>query len=265
MDPLISAIEAHQWQVVVGIALAGLVALAGDVAVRAGLQGRALQIVSLARGYAGGVASSLLALAAAGSGQWWYALLAGLGGPVVSAGARDLLVDLVRHIARRGSAAAASLLLGGALLVLAGCGGAPIAPDPRPGDGVEPCAAERALVEGLDDAVGAVDDVLPDDAPKAAEGLSYARGGVEQGLAAVAACEALTAEGRSGLSAVLPWITVAGHVVRGLMAILMAAGVDLPDALVDVLHSLGLAQADAPPIDREAPYAPAYVDVAVTP
>ena len=54
---LISAIEAHRWSMVIALALLAVVALAGDVVVRAGVTGRALQVVSLLRGYVGGVAS----------------------------------------------------------------------------------------------------------------------------------------------------------------------------------------------------------------
>lgn len=150
-------------------------------------------------------------------------------------------------------------LVGGALMLSmtvlgAGCGAGPLVVDPRPDDGVEPCEVEAAVVEGLATAVDDVDAVLPADAPKAADGITYARGVVEEGRGAVAACQAMTAEGRSGLAAVIPWLSVAAHVVRGIMAILGAAHVDIPDSVMGVLHSLGLAQAGVLPIEREAPY-----------
>lgn len=160
----------------------------------------------------------------------------------------------------RGGPGGGTTLLGGALLMItavigSGCvGTGPLVPDPRPDDGVVPCSVERQVVDGLDAAVDAVDDVLPDDAPKAADALAYARAGVAEGQAVVGACEALTREQGSGLSAWMPWIRVALDVVRGLMAILGAAHVDLPESLTDVLHMLGLAQAEPPPIERAAPW-----------
>jgi hypothetical protein len=142
-----------------------------------------------------------------------------------------------------------------AVALLCGCpSGGPLVPDPRPDDGVEPCAVENEIVEGLGSAVEAVDERVPDDAPKASEALTYARAGVTEGRAAVEACRALTSEGRSGLSAVLPWLRVAMDAARGLLAILGAAGVDIPDALEDVLHGLGLVKAEG--------YVPEYIDVA---
>lgn len=245
LEQFFASVGHSPWSVVIGFGLLLLVGVLRFL-LNGKTKGAVTEWVSVSSAVVVFVAGSLVS-----GGLWYVALAFGLFASPASEG-------FWKRVRKSIPVIGATIVL----LLLVGCGAGPIIPDPRPGDGVEPCAAERALVEGLDDAVGAVDAVLPDDAPKANEGLSYARGGVEQGLAAVAACEALTSEGRSGLSAVLPWITVAGHVVRGLMAILMAAGVDLPDALTDVLHSLGLARA-APPIEREAPYAPAYIDVAV--
>jgi len=116
---LVTALAAHQWQIVVALVLIALVALAGDVVVRAGVKGRALQVVSLVRGYVGGVAGALLV-----GGLWWQALIAGLGATGVSAGARDLLVDAVRWLMRRGHAVTTGLLCGlvfGLVLLLPGC------------------------------------------------------------------------------------------------------------------------------------------------
>ncbi len=146
--------------------------------------------------------------------------------------------------APRAGGGTGTTLIGGALMLVSmvacGCGSAPIIADQRPTDGVIPCSVEREVVEGLDDAIDAVDEVVPDDAPKAPEALAIARGAVDEGRAAVGVCEALTSEGRPGLGAVLPWLRVAMDAARGLFTILVAAGVDLPDPLEDVLRSLGL-------------------------
>jgi hypothetical protein len=183
-------------------------------------------------------------------------------------GAGAALAGLAGAAHRGGGGSTGTTIVGGALLLLttvvtSGCSGAPIVPDPTPGDGIASCSIERSIVEGLDAAVGAVDDAVPDDAPKAQQALSIARGAVEEGLAAAAACDALVAEGRPGLGAVLPWLSVAMEAARGLLTILLASGVDIPDQLEDVLHSLGLASAAGPPIERDPPYQPAYFDVAV--
>lgn len=109
---LVAAIESHQWQLVTALVLVGLVALAGDVCVRAGVPPRAMQVVSLIRGYVGGVAGALLA-----GGVWWHALIVGLAATGVSAGARDLIVDGLRWLLSRQGVA-----IGGVLLVVAlGC------------------------------------------------------------------------------------------------------------------------------------------------
>lgn len=103
---IIDAIEAHQWQVLIALALLALTALAGDVCVRARVRGRALQVVSLVRGYVGGVAGALLV-----GGAWWHSLIVGLAATGVSAGARDLLVDGVRWVLRRQGVTLGVLLL----------------------------------------------------------------------------------------------------------------------------------------------------------
>lgn len=170
-------------------------------------------------------------------------------------------------IARPGGGTGATLIGGGLLMITllgCGCGGA-IIPDPHPGDGLEPCAVEAAVVDGLAAAVDDVAEVLPEDSPKAEDGLAYARGIVDEGRGAVRVCEALTSEGGSGYSAIIPWISAASAVVRGIISILTAAHVDIPDSVRSVLRSLGLAQAEVLPIDREAPWPPIRVDVAVAP
>jgi len=116
VDALIDAIQSHQWQMVIALALIALVAFADGIAEEAGLTGRPLQVTSLVRGYVGGVAASLL-----GGVPWWVALIVGCGGVGVSRGARQLVVDGVRWLARKaGHGAVAGLLL--VALVGAGCG-----------------------------------------------------------------------------------------------------------------------------------------------
>jgi len=170
--------------------------------------------------------------------------------------------------APRSGGGSGTTLLGGGMMMLmlmgcAGCGAGPIVPDPNPGDGVEPCEVEASIVDSLATAVDDVDEAVPDDAPKAVDGLAYARGVVEAGRAAVGTCRALTADGHSGLSAVLPWLSAASSMVRAIISIIMAAHVDIPESVRDVLHMLGLARATVPPIERDPPYTPAYYDVAV--
>jgi hypothetical protein len=186
-------------------------------------------------------------------------ILAIVGGGAALAG----LATAARVSGGGGGGSTGTTILGGALLLLAtvigsGCGAGPLVQDQRPDDGVEPCEVESAIVDGLAVALDDVEEVLPADTPKAEDGIGYARGVVEEGRASVAACRALTEEHGSGLTAVIPWLTAAASVVRGIIAILTAAHVDLPDALLGILRSLGLAQATLPQIEREAPW-----DVAV--
>jgi hypothetical protein len=246
IEQFFASVGHSPWSVVIGIALLILVAVVRFV-FKGRTKGAATEWVS---------ASSAVVLFIAGAlvsgGLWYVAVAVGLLASPGSEGFWRLVRKAVPVIG-------ATL----ALLLLAGCGAGPIVPDPDPGDDIEPCEVEGALVDSLATAVDDVDDAVPDDAPKAVDGLAYARGVVEAGRAAVGTCQALTAEGRSGLSAVLPWLSAASSMVRAIISIIMAAHVDIPESVRDVLHMLGLARATLPPIERDSPYTPAYYDVAV--
>jgi len=121
---LITAIEGHHWQALLALVLLAITALAGDVCVRAKVRGRALQVVSLVRGYVGGVAAALLV-----GGVWWHALIVGVAATGVSAGARDLLVDAVKWaIKRHGVTIGALLVVVG--VASSGCQGSQVQPGP---------------------------------------------------------------------------------------------------------------------------------------
>lgn len=279
---ILNLVEHRQWLLLAGAIIMALVTAFRTYAARAGWTGASDKAVSVVGAYCQDLS---IMLPAFGYQHWPWAFLAALRGVLMSGGLSELIAMLTTKktppatppaetprtekktpratplpTPTRASGASSTLRMAivvAALALLAGCSGGPIVPDPTPGDGVASCAVEREIVEGLGTAVEEIDAVVPDDTPKANEALTYARAGVTEGRAAIEACEALTSEGRSGLSAVLPWIRVAMDVARGLLAILGAAGVELPDSLEDVLHSLGLVKADR--------YVPEYIDVAKGP
>ncbi len=287
---ILNLVEHRQWLLLSGLIIMALVTAFRTFAARAGWTGTRDKAVSVVGSY---LQDLSIMLPAFGYDLWPWAFLGALRGVLMSGGLSELLAMVVTknppapgpsqtpsdRVTPRlggtplprptGSSSASSTLrmavVVAAVALLSACSGGPIVPDPHPGDGVEPCEVEASIVESLDAAVDAVDAEVPDDAPKAADALAYARAGVLEGEAAIGACRALTSEGGSGLAAVLPWITVAANVVRGLMSILAAIGIDIPDALEEVLHSLGLARAElgadvdadvaktAVPIERYAP------------
>lgn len=265
---ILNLVEHRQWLLLAGAIIMALVTAFRTYAARAGWTGASDKAVSVVGSY---LQDLSIMLPAFGYDLWPWALLAAFRGVLMSGGLSELLAMLTtktpptpgptqtpedRVTPRSGgtplprptgsSTASSTLKMAVVLAVasLAGCSGAPLVPDPNPGDGVDPCAIESTIVDQLATAVDEVDAVLPDDAPKAEDGLNYARGVVEEGRAAVGVCEALTSNGGSGLSAVIPWISAAASVVRGIIAILTAAHVDIPDAVRSVLHSLGLARVD---------------------
>lgn len=239
MDPqgLIQAIEGREWQAVIAIVLLALVALAGDVVVRAGVTGRALQVVSLVRGYVGGVCAALLV-----GGIWWHALLVGCAATGVSAGARDLIVDAVRWLLRRCGKAGAVAALMLASLFAGGCGAE------------NRCLAERTTVAALGVAAGMAEGLIPD-TEEARQAMDLASSSIDAGAAIVSACEQLRDDAHDWRG----WLSVAVAAVKAVLGIVRAAGVDIPAAVDEQVRRLEELLGDTP-IEREVPYEPAYFD-----
>lgn len=225
---LIEAIEGHRWAIVVALVLLALVALAGDVVVRAGVTGRALQVVSLVRGYVGGVCAALLVGAV-----WWHALIVGCAATGVSSGARDLVVDLVRWIMRRGATAAVTVavLLGAGLS--SGCGAE------------NRCLAERTTVTALGAALGMAEGLVPQDSEEGQQAIDIASASILAGEVLVGACEQIRDDARDWRA----WLTRAVELVKAVLAIVRAAGVGLPtaEAQMDRLGQLASGEAVAEP------------------
>lgn len=102
-----------------------------------------------------------------------------------------------------------------------------------------PCLAERASVASVRAVVEVVDYTVGLDTEEWEAILEYTRGSLEVGDAAVAACE--TAQERGGW---LSWLEVAIKGISGILRIVGATGVDVPDYLLDLLRAVGEALGD---------------------
>jgi len=237
VDALIDAIQSHQWQMVIALALIALVAFADGIAEEAGLTGRPLQVTSLVRGYVGGVAASLL-----GGVPWWVALIVGCGGVGVSRGARQLVVDGVRWLARKaGHGAVAGLLL--VALIGAGCGAE------------NRCLAERTTVTALGVALGMAEGLVPADNEEATQAMDIASASLLAGEVLVGSCEQIRDDSHNWRA----WLTRAVGLVKAVIAIVRAAGVDVPMADTQVMRLEQLLSGGTP-VARVEDYDPAYLD-----
>jgi len=230
---IIDAIASRQWPIIVALVAMLVAAFAGDVAVRAGVEGLGLRIVSVVRAYIAGAGAAVIAGAV-----WWQALIAAAFAPIVSAGARDLAVDLVRWLlSRRAPATGAVLLLIlPALSLSGGCAGWQ---EPGPAGA---CESETAIVDSLEAAYDAVAELGSVPAEVKAELADALR----VGRALVDTCVAVRdREGWAAFVAIALRVAevVAGWIHRARAKADMIEGLDppeVPPALREVIGQLRL-------------------------
>lgn len=241
MESIIQAIEGHEWQTMTGLLLLALTALVRDVTTRAQVTGLAAKAISAVSSYLSGVAVLLPVTT-----EWWHAVLIALGTPLASQGLRDLLVDLVRWVAKRKATTAIFIML--AIPTISGCSThrAQIAVQTSLtglAEGV--VAADRVVAAGAEEAAdGAIERARDRCAGSCSDPLALYREEMApwylavQGLDAAAVSLRLLQDGidiwvdsgtlPDGIGAVC---LDAGEAVEDLLELLEVAGVDVPSAL----------------------------------
>jgi len=238
---LIDAIVSRQWPIIVAIVVMLIAAFVGDAVVRARIGGLPLRVTSIVRAYVAGAGAAVIAGAV-----WWQALIAGAFAPIVSAGARDLLVDLLvwlRDQRKAGGApappAALSLLL--ILPVLGLSGGCAAWQEPGP-EGA--CETEAAIVDALEAASVSIAsiDAVPD------EVKIELREALAVGRALVRSCEAV--RDREGWQA---WVAIGLRIAEVVVGCISRArakadlvdGLSAPLVPPDLDEVVGLLRAEA--------------------
>lgn len=234
---ILSIVAHRQWLVLTGALLMALVVLGRTVAARAGLTGLADRVVSVASAY---LSDLSWMLPAAGYDYWPWALVAALRGTLMSGGLAELIADLVKR--RWPPVAVVGLLL--VALGGTGCGAE------------NRCLAERTTVTALGVALGMAEGLVPDGHEDAEQAIDIASASLLAGEVLVGSCEQIRDNARDWRA----WLTRAVALVKAVLAIVAAAGVDIPQAEAQVIRLEQLASGAATPVAGVESYRPELVD-----